>query len=481
MQQIVLIPIFLRYWSATELAAWFAIFAAGNLVLMADAGLHTWSLNRFLSFRALPRGERRMAQYYPAMLTLYGGLGALVILILIISYQFVGFSKILGFSGTPHFDSAFLAMTVGVALILPGNLASAFYRARGLYGRVVGIQCCGMAIGQLGQLAGIITTQSLLVVTLAYVGGQVVTMLYLQYVDMPRKFPLVALRPRRLSGRWIAVQLRRAFPFGVMNVTETALMYAPVLLVSVFVSDRIAVAQWGLTRTVASLLRGLSLQMSLPLAAELGHDYALGMRDKLANLYARGSAILALLVATLTSAAIAFWPDFFAIWTHGTIPYDPSLTLTLLLGTCIAAPSILALSYANYSNRGYLLLWTKSLQLALFIGLSVVLIPRIGPLGAAIALVSSDIIVQFGMMSVIVMKQTLKHAVRHIVFLLGTMAVILSAGIAIGAAIRHIVPMPMGPGRFLVECALWIVAVAIIAAPAAKANVRKLFVAAIPR
>jgi hypothetical protein len=61
------------------------------------------------------------------------------------------------------------------------------------------------------------------------------------------------------------------------------------------------------------------------------------------------------------------------------------------------------------------------------------------------------------------------------------MAVILSAGIAIGAAIRHIVPMPMGPERFLVECALWIIAVAIIAAPAAKANVRKLFVAAIPR
>jgi hypothetical protein len=35
--------------------------------------------------------------------------------------------------------------------------------------------------------------------------------------------------------------------------------------------------------------------------------------------------------------------------------YDPVLTVTLLLGAAAAAPSILALNYANYSNRGDLL------------------------------------------------------------------------------------------------------------------------------
>ncbi len=47
-QQIVLIPLFLKYWTGDTLSAWLTIFAAGNLVLAADAGLHGWSLNRFL-------------------------------------------------------------------------------------------------------------------------------------------------------------------------------------------------------------------------------------------------------------------------------------------------------------------------------------------------------------------------------------------------------------------------------------------------
>ncbi len=46
----------------------------------------------------------------------------------------------------------------------------------------------------------------------------------------------------------------------------------PVLLVSALVSDRVAVAQWGLTRVVAGLLRMLCIKTTLPLAAELGHD-----------------------------------------------------------------------------------------------------------------------------------------------------------------------------------------------------------------
>src|ERR1700685_1387675 len=47
-QQIVLIPLFLKYWTGDTLSAWLTIYAAGNLVIAADAGLHAWALNRFL-------------------------------------------------------------------------------------------------------------------------------------------------------------------------------------------------------------------------------------------------------------------------------------------------------------------------------------------------------------------------------------------------------------------------------------------------
>ena len=163
------------------------------------------------------------------------------------------------------------------------------------------------------------------------------------------------------------------------------------LLVSAFVTDRMAVAQWGLTRVVAGLLRALCVQTTLPLAAELGHDYAVGLKQQLRNLYARGSVFVTLLASLVVSGLLPFWPDFFALWTRGAVPYDPLLTVTLLIGTSVIAPSILALGYANYSNRGELLARTKGLQLAAFLILSLVLIPADGTVGCRVAIVASDL------------------------------------------------------------------------------------------
>ena len=371
-------------------------------------------------------------------------------------------------------------MTLGMVFTLPMNLAGALYRARGLYGRIVTVQAWGMAFGQLAQIIGVIATGSLLVVVIAYVAGQIATSIYVLFVDVRRQFPFIGNFRQRISWRWTVAQFVGAFPFAVMNFAEAGLTYISVLLIGVFVSDRIAIAQWGLTRTIVGLLKGLCYQMALPLAAELGHDHAIGARDSLQRLYARGSVVLMLFASATTSGALVFWSDFFAIWTHGSIPFDATLATTLLLGMCIGAPAILALSYANYSNRGTLLLWTKSLQLAIFLILSVVLIPRLGPLGAAIALVSSDLIAQFGVLFFIIVGETLKHPIRHTLFLLAMMVTIVSGGAAIGAVIRYFLP-GSGVMHFLVECTLWLVAAAVLASPLAKKPLRDKLVDAIPR
>ena len=60
----------------------------------------------------------------------------------------------------------------------------------------------------------------------------------------------------------------------------------------------------------------------------------------------------------------------------------------------------------------------------LFLVLSLVLIPRLGPLGAAIALVSSDIIAQSGVLFVIIAGETLRHPIRHALLLIAMMAAI---------------------------------------------------------
>jgi O-antigen/teichoic acid export membrane protein len=257
------------------------------------------------------------------------------------------------------------------------------------------------------------------------------------------------------------------------------LVNAPVLLVSALLSDRVAVAQWGLTRVVAGLLRALCVQSSLPLAAELGHEYAVGHKEQLRHLYARGSLFVTLLASFVVSGLLPFWPDFFALWTHGSIPYDAPLTIVLLIGTGIVAPSILALSLANYSNRGDLLVRTKGFQLAVFLVLSLALIPLLGPLGAAIAIVLSDVLVQFGFLGFIIICQTLRRPFQHLAFLAIVAAVVTLSGWGAGVVIRRLMP-GIGLIHLVLQCTVWGVAAGATASLFATKRIRGEFSTMIP-
>jgi O-antigen/teichoic acid export membrane protein len=479
-QQLALVPVFLHFWSSEILAAWLVIYAVGNLVPIADCGLQFRAINRFLAFKSSIDCDGRTARFFAAMLRIYLGLAGFLVILVLVGARFLSPSATLGFQAISDFDGAFLVMTVGILLTLPSNLVSGLYRARGLYGRAVNLQNIGTLIGQIAQFIAIVTMGSLLAVTVAYVATQMAISVYFFAVDAPRLFPFLRGVRVKHSVRWVIGQFRKAAPFAVAGATELALVNLPVLLVSAFVSDRVAVAQWGLTRVAAGLLRALCVQTTLPLAAELGHDYAVGLKDQLRGLYARGSVFVTLLASVVVSGLLPFWPDFFALWTHGAIPYDSLLTITLLIGTSAVAPSILALGYANYSNRGDLLMRTKGLQLAVFLILAVTLIPTMGPMGAAVAVVAGDLLIQFGLLGLIIIGQTLQRPLRHVVFLAAVMIFVTSGGWALGTIIRSWVS-ETGLVRFAFECALWLIVVAVVTIPLANGSLRDKLVAKIPK
>jgi O-antigen/teichoic acid export membrane protein len=480
-QQLALVPIFLHYRSSDMLAAWLALYAAGSLVLVADAGLMLRIVNRFLAFKSCVDCDGRTAQFFLRMQGVYLALTGVLVAAFTAGVLLLRPSYVFGFRAVADFDLAFVIMTAGMVFLLPSNLATALYRARGLYGRAVWMQCAAMLISQLAQIVAIMTTRGLVMIVVAFITPQVLAASYLAFVDVRRLFPFVtrAKIPARRSWRWIAGQFRRAFPFAVAGSTEVALQNLPVLFVSAIVIDRVEVAQWGLTRVVAGLVRGLCTQATLPLAAELGHDRAIGAREPLRRLYARGSVLVTLLASVVVSGLLAFWEDFFALWTHGAVPFDLPLTLTLLIGAQIVAPTILALGYGYYSDRGDLLARTKGLQLVAFVILSLVLTPWMGPLGTAIAVVATDLLVQFGLLASVIIWDTLERPLRHVAFLATLMIVVTVLGWGLGVAIRSALPL-VGLTRFIAECAIWLIVVALAASPLANARFRNGLAALIP-
>jgi O-antigen/teichoic acid export membrane protein len=475
-QQLLLIPAFLHFWTSDVLAAWLVIYAAGSLVVVADAGLQLRAINRFLAFKSFIDCDGRTASFYARMLRIYVLVVAALGVLLLLGAYVAPPSAVLGFHATATFDAALLVTTLGMLLTLPANLVSGLYRVRGLYSRTVWLQNAALLLAQIGQLVAIALVGSLVAVAIAFVSMQILFAAFLVAHDAPRLFPFLRRdRIRRAwseSWRWRAGQFSLAFPFAVANVTELALVNLPVLLVSALVSDRVAVAQWGLTRVIASLLRGLCLQVALPLGAELGHDYAIGDKERLRRLYAHGSVFVTVLACLVVAGLLPFWPDFFALWTHGSIPYDAPLTITLLLGSAAVAPSLLALVFANHSNRGDLLVRTKGLQLVVFLVLSFALIPRLGPLGAALSVVASDLFVQFGLLALPIMAETLRHPLRHTAFLFMVAIVIVLSGWGIGTVVTSRVA-GSGLAHFLAECVIWLVVVGSMASPLLSKGLRE--------
>lgn len=482
-QQLLLIPAFLHFWSSDSLAAWLALYAAGSLVIVADAGLQLRAINRFLAFKSCVDCDGRTASFYARMMRIYLGIVVVLGVLLIVSIELFPPASILGFHAMPTFDIAMLAITVGTLLVLPSNLVSGLYRVRGKYGRAVWSQNVALLFGQAGQLIAIAWFGNLLAVAVAYVSTQILCALFLVVYDAPRQLPFLRRRPDRpaasVSWRWSAGQFGLAVPFSIANLTELALANAPMLLVSAMVADRVAVAQWGLIRVISSFLRGICIQMTLPIGAELGHDYAIGDKVRLRGLYAHGSVFVTAMASLIVAGLLPFWPDFFALWTHGSIPNDHALTVTLLLGSAVVAPSLMAFVFANHSNRGDLLVRTKGLQLIAFLTLSALLIPRLGPLGAAIAIVASDLLTQLGILTLVIVRQTLAHPHRHMLALVAVMATIMLGGWGLGLSIRALVP-GSGLVRFLAECAIWLAVVAVAASPLLMERVRARVLAAVP-
>src|ERR1700712_5599168 len=115
-QQIALVPVFLHFWTSDVLAAWLAVYAAGNLVLVADAGLQFRAINRFLAFKSSVDCDGRTGRFYASVRRIYFGLVASLVALLLIVMQLLPPSAMLGFQAVAHFDLAFGVMTVGMLL-----------------------------------------------------------------------------------------------------------------------------------------------------------------------------------------------------------------------------------------------------------------------------------------------------------------------------------------------------------------------------
>jgi hypothetical protein len=102
-----------------------------------------------------------------------------------------------------------------------------------------------------------------------------------------------------------------------------------------------------------------------------------------------------------------------------------------------------------------------------------------GPLGTALAVVATDLFVQFGLLGLAVIRETLQRPARHVVFLIILMVVATACGWGLGLLIRGVQPLA-GLGRFVAEAAIWLLIVMLGASPLLNGRLRNWLAGLIP-
>jgi hypothetical protein len=102
-----------------------------------------------------------------------------------------------------------------------------------------------------------------------------------------------------------------------------------------------------------------------------------------------------------------------------------------------------------------------------------------GPLGTALAVVVTDLVLQFGLLASAIIRDTLQRPARHVAFLLLLIALVTAFGWGLGVIIRFALPLD-GLARLVVECTLWSVVVAVVASPLASGRFRTKLAGMIP-
>ena len=362
-QQIIMVPVYLQFWSTETFSAWLIILAAAALTGPADLGLSGVALNRFLRLRHSPAGEQRTNDVLKRLLGSYlwvMGAGGAVLAAFMGVAAATPVSQLPPVAHVPGFLLALAVVVFAMLLQLPSGLASAMLRARDLAALPARIATWGTILGMLAQLlalwlgGGLVAVACMLGLSLLGQAG------FMMFCSLRLAFPWVQIGLRFRNWRDVRRDFGTAWPYGAPTMIDIMLAYAPIIVVSVIVSDVQLIALWGVLRTLVGLCRQLDIQLALPLAAEVGRAQAAGRKVEVSRLVFDGTCMISCITAAVCGALLAFGPQIIDVWTKGRITWDGGLATLLVATAFVAAPNLIAQTVAYYTGGGGVLLRARA-------------------------------------------------------------------------------------------------------------------------
>ena len=347
---VVLVPLFLKYWSASLYGEYVALFAAVSYLSGLDIGMQQAAINRLT--QAYARGDlqeyRRVQHtaiaFYVALATGATLLVASIAWVLPVSHW-------IGLKLTPPTTTALVIMLLAIYVMwsMPMRFMAATYQTMGNMAR-------SQWIANIQQILVVILAAIVLILGKGMLSVALVQVLVVGVVvgfvllDLRRRLPV--FRPG-LSQAKFSVLKDLAHPsllFALLLAGNLIAFQGSTLIVSATLGG-LAVAVLSVSRTIIDMIRQGLYSITLALCPDFARLEALGELEKLRKVHRMAIAATGVFTLALSASVWYEGPRLIALWTGGRIEPDAMLLRLLLVLLALQTPWAASSTVATATNR----------------------------------------------------------------------------------------------------------------------------------
>jgi O-antigen/teichoic acid export membrane protein len=390
-QQILLVPFFLRAWGIDLYNDWLLISAAAGVLSILDGGMQPY-FSGLLQERMV---RNEVAAYERAVRTANFNYVAVIVIALVaivVASLWVEWLPLLGIDHMDRLPAYWtLALLAGNLLIaMPFGVANSIYRAHGEYDRGV-----MMGTGNLGgqiiiPLVLLTLGQSSTILAAGMIGGTLLSWIIIAIDQRARYGPLpwgLAI-PTAAEQR---VTIGKCIYFASQPISTWMTVQGPLLILGHLSMPAETVA-FNTARTLIGVSRQVTIQMSYPFGFELS---VLLIREELAalrRLLTDAVSIVGIVGGLLAGVTIVAAEPVTALWLRGKVEIAPTLIVIMALPIAISASSQVYQVLLSFSNRPRLIAHGVGIFALIGFGAAFALAPSFGAEGVAAGLAVGEIV-----------------------------------------------------------------------------------------
>jgi O-antigen/teichoic acid export membrane protein len=351
---LLLLPLYLRFWSVAEYGEWMALFSVVNYLANLDFGVTAAGVNAATMAHARgdwPDFKRVQGTAWAASLAI-AGLGiALIALpsLLLFRVPWLNLTAL-----TPREARlVFCCLAISLLANIPGRQLIMVYIAIGEFAKYVWLYNAFFFASFVATAGVLIAGAGPVLVAAVMAGVALFTIVFAAWLLRRRDPRLV---PSIRAADWHTARALAA-PTGqfALSILATVLtLQAPVVLVSRVLGGP-AVALFTTTRTVANVVRGTVGLLRAPLRPEIAAVSAMRSRDALGRLFRLAMSIDAIVGLSLYAVVWSGGCWLIRFWSRGRINADPTFLHLMLVSVLLEGFLLVLGSMGWATNRAQVL------------------------------------------------------------------------------------------------------------------------------